>query len=79
MACQGIIRPESRDTPPMLYGVKCIHFQPPDFTLGMWKRCDNFCCHLSKMLNTLMQRNPYKKVLFQTKGRLGLDAAENVN
>lgn len=33
MACQGIIRPESRDTPPMLYGVKCIHFQPPDFTL----------------------------------------------
>lgn len=33
MACQGIIRPESRQTPPMLYGVKCIHFDPPDFTL----------------------------------------------
>lgn len=33
MACHGIIRPESRHTPPMLYGVKCIHFDPPDFTL----------------------------------------------
>lgn len=33
MACQGIIRPQSNEVPPMLYGIKCIHFEPPDFTL----------------------------------------------
>ena len=34
MACQGIIRPQDSDSPPVLYGVKCIEFTPPDFTLG---------------------------------------------
>lgn len=33
MACQGIVRPLSKETPPMLYGIKCIHYEPPDFTL----------------------------------------------
>jgi len=36
LACQGIIRPVSTDTPPILYGVKCIYFNPPDFTLGLY-------------------------------------------
>lgn len=34
MAASGIIRPAKRDTHPILYSIKCIDFQPPDFTLG---------------------------------------------
>uniref|UniRef100_A0A0B7BFT1 Pseudouridine synthase II N-terminal domain-containing protein n=1 Tax=Arion vulgaris TaxID=1028688 RepID=A0A0B7BFT1_9EUPU len=33
MAASGIIRPAERESEPVLYGVKCIDFQPPDFTL----------------------------------------------
>ncbi|XP_059158375.1 pseudouridylate synthase TRUB2, mitochondrial-like [Physella acuta] len=33
MAATGIIRPATRDTHPILYSIKCIDFQPPDFTL----------------------------------------------
>ena len=34
MACRGLVRPDTRETPPMIYGVKCIHFDLPDITLG---------------------------------------------
>ncbi|KAH3797766.1 pseudouridylate synthase TRUB2, mitochondrial-like [Dreissena polymorpha] len=33
LACAGIIRPSSKESPPVLYGVKCIYFNPPEFTL----------------------------------------------
>ncbi|XP_005090950.1 mitochondrial mRNA pseudouridine synthase Trub2 [Aplysia californica] len=33
MASSGIIRPAKRHTSPLLYGVRCIDFQLPDFTL----------------------------------------------
>lgn len=33
LASQGLIRPADDNTPPILYGVKCIDFNPPDFVL----------------------------------------------
>ncbi|XP_071096338.1 pseudouridylate synthase TRUB2, mitochondrial-like [Haliotis cracherodii] len=33
LAASGLVRPENGKTPPILYGVKCIEFNPPDFTL----------------------------------------------
>ncbi|XP_041370713.1 mitochondrial mRNA pseudouridine synthase Trub2-like [Gigantopelta aegis] len=33
LAARGLVRPAHGQTPPMLYGVKCIDFNPPDFTL----------------------------------------------
>ncbi|KAH9499013.1 Mitochondrial mRNA pseudouridine synthase Trub2 [Bulinus truncatus] len=33
MASSGLIRPADRKTGPILYGIKCVDFQPPDFTL----------------------------------------------
>ena len=34
LAAQGLVRPEDGHTRPMLYSIKCIDFQLPDFTLG---------------------------------------------
>jgi len=34
MACRGLVRPDTSDTPPMIYSVKCIDFNLPDVTLG---------------------------------------------
>ena len=34
LACRGPLRPDSDDTEPYIYGVKCIHFKSPNFTLG---------------------------------------------
>lgn len=34
MAATGLVRPADGHTPPVLYSVKCIDFQLPDFTLG---------------------------------------------
>lgn len=33
LASVGIVRPQSKETPPLLYGIKCIDFNLPDFTL----------------------------------------------
>jgi hypothetical protein len=33
LAVQGLIKPANSKIP-LLYGIKCIHFQPPDFTIG---------------------------------------------
>ncbi|ESO83872.1 hypothetical protein LOTGIDRAFT_222302 [Lottia gigantea] len=33
LASKGLIRPESKDTPPVIYGVHCIEYNLPDFTL----------------------------------------------
>lgn len=33
LAAKGPIRPMDSKTP-VIYGVKCVHFDPPDFTLG---------------------------------------------
>lgn len=38
-ASSGLVRPANRDVPPIIYGVKCIEFQPPDFTLGNYVTC----------------------------------------
>ncbi|XP_055955187.1 pseudouridylate synthase TRUB2, mitochondrial [Patella vulgata] len=32
-ACKGLVRPANKDMSPMLYGVKCIDYKLPDFTL----------------------------------------------
>jgi len=32
LASRGLLRPGGK-SPPLLYGIKCIHFEPPDFTL----------------------------------------------
>ncbi|KAL4218693.1 tRNA pseudouridine synthase 2 [Mactra antiquata] len=33
LACQGLVRPADDKSPPMIYGLKCIYFDPPEFTL----------------------------------------------
>ncbi|XP_053380777.1 pseudouridylate synthase TRUB2, mitochondrial-like [Mercenaria mercenaria] len=33
LASQGLVRPADDNTTPILYGIKCIEFTPPDFTL----------------------------------------------
>eukprot|EP00106_Octopus_bimaculoides_P014474 XP_014781916.1 PREDICTED: probable tRNA pseudouridine synthase 2 isoform X1 [Octopus bimaculoides] len=33
LASKGLVRPTQEYTPTILYGIKCIDFQPPDFTL----------------------------------------------
>jgi hypothetical protein len=35
LAVQGLIKPANSKIP-LLYGIKCIHFQPPDFTIGKY-------------------------------------------
>lgn len=35
LAVQGLIKPENSKIP-LLYGIKCVHFQPPDFTIGKY-------------------------------------------
>jgi hypothetical protein len=35
LALQGLIKPANSKIP-LLYGIKCIHFQPPDFTIGKY-------------------------------------------
>ena len=34
LASRGLLRPGGT-SPPLIYGIKCIHFEPPDFTLGI--------------------------------------------
>ena len=34
MAVSGLIQPKSTKTQPVVYGIKCVEFQPPYFTLG---------------------------------------------
>lgn len=33
LAAKGLIRPANGNLP-VLYGIKCVHFEPPNFTLG---------------------------------------------
>ncbi|XP_076454536.1 pseudouridylate synthase TRUB2, mitochondrial-like [Babylonia areolata] len=45
LASEGLVRPVDGHTPPMLYSVKCVHFQLPDFTLEIHsinEQCDYF-------------------------------------
>lgn len=35
LACEGLIRP-SNSKLPVIYGIKCVHFSPPNFTLGKY-------------------------------------------
>jgi putative uncharacterized protein (fragment) len=35
IASKGMIRPSSRKTMPLLYSIKCVHFEPPHFTLDV--------------------------------------------
>ena len=34
MAKTGLIRPKNTESGPVIYGMKCIEFNPPDFSLG---------------------------------------------
>lgn len=34
LACKGLIRPLENSAVPILYGVRCIDFNLPNFTLG---------------------------------------------
>lgn len=33
LATRGLVRPSNSKTP-LLYGIKCVHFESPDFTIG---------------------------------------------
>lgn len=33
MACEGPLRPANSKIP-IIYGIKCVQFEPPDFVLG---------------------------------------------
>ena len=33
LASQGLIRPQEK-SPPLIYSIKCVAFDPPNFTLG---------------------------------------------
>lgn len=35
LAVKGALRPDGK-TPPIMLGLRCLHFQPPHFTLGEW-------------------------------------------
>lgn len=52
MASRGLVRPDTEDTPPMIYGVKCIHFQPPDATLEI-HAINEECMYFSQMVNDI--------------------------
>lgn len=52
MAAQGIIRPRGRKTMPILYSVKCINFQPPDFTLEIHS-INETCSYLRQLIHDL--------------------------
>ena len=50
LAAEGLVRPEDNHTPPMIYSIKCIDFQLPDFTLGQCVSvsvCLFVCCCLT--------------------------------
>ncbi|KAK3763718.1 hypothetical protein RRG08_021390 [Elysia crispata] len=52
MAAQGIVRPRERRTMPILYSVKCIDFQPPDFTLEIHS-INETCQYLRQLIHDL--------------------------
>ncbi|VDI73592.1 Hypothetical predicted protein [Mytilus galloprovincialis] len=52
MACRGLVRPDTSDTPPMIYGVKCIHFDLPDITLEI-HAINEESVYLSKIIHDL--------------------------
>lgn len=33
LASEGLLRPANSKLP-VIYGIKCVHFDPPNFTLG---------------------------------------------
>ncbi|GFO21169.1 tRNA pseudouridine synthase b [Plakobranchus ocellatus] len=52
MAAKGIIRPRERRTMPVLYSVKCIDFQPPNFTLEIHS-INETCTYLRQLVHDL--------------------------
>lgn len=64
LACQGIIRPLSTETPPILYGVKCIYFNPPDFTLGKYLLQISFMFKAKWCVYWLLKRQETISTLF---------------
>ena len=50
LACQGLLRPVADNQPafagPVLYDIRCIHFRPPDFTLGQYNSLQTDRCPL---------------------------------
>lgn len=52
LAAQGMLRPRNRDAGPVIYCLKCIHFQPPDFTLEI-HAINEDCHYLTELVNNL--------------------------
>ncbi|GFS24219.1 tRNA pseudouridine synthase B [Elysia marginata] len=52
MAARGIIRPRDRRTMPVLYSIKCIDFQPPDFTLEIHS-INETCRYFGQLIHDL--------------------------
>ncbi|KAK7095037.1 pseudouridylate synthase TRUB2, mitochondrial-like [Littorina saxatilis] len=52
LAAQGLVRPQDSHTPPMIYRVKCIDFQPPDFTLEI-HAINEFCDYFMRMIHDI--------------------------
>lgn len=52
LAAQGLVRPEDGKTPPMIYSIKCIDFQLPEFTLEI--HCINeYCDYFMEMIHDI--------------------------
>lgn len=52
LASQGILRPANKTMPPILYGVKCIDFNLPDFTLEI-HAINEFDNYLAELINDI--------------------------
>ncbi len=35
LAVSGLVRPRDTEAGPVIYGLKCVQFDPPNFTIGM--------------------------------------------
>lgn len=52
LASRGLIRPDDDQTPPILYGVKCIDFNLPDFTLEL-HAINEYNNYLAQLVNDI--------------------------
>lgn len=52
LASKGLVRPSYTNRIPVLYGIKCIEFNPPDFTLEV-HGIDENCDYLAEMIHNI--------------------------
>lgn len=52
LACKGLLRPTDPKFGPVIYGMRCIHFKEPDFTLEI-HAINETCVYLMKIIHEL--------------------------